>query len=99
MAIQRHTAEATIKSRMVGGIKFGSDTGLLVAGDLTSATAAKAAVDVDNTKAHVSEKLFGPRVKASIDQIDNYFASGSSGSSITNILAEEPTAQGCALLF
>lgn len=99
MPIIPHTSERIIRYRAVGGIKLGSDSGVLVAGDLTSATAAKAAVDVDNAKLHVAEKLTGPRVKASIDQVDNYLSGASSGSSIANILAVEPTAQGCSLLF
>lgn len=85
MAIQAHSAEQMIRAGVGGGFQFGSDQGLFVAGDLTSAAAAKAAVDVANAKKHVAEKTFGERVKAAIDQADNYVAGASSGSSITNV--------------
>lgn len=97
MPILRHTAEANIKLGMVGGIRMGSDAGVLVDGDLTSATAAKAAVDSDVAKLHTAEKLVGIRVKASIDQADNYLSGATTGSSVANIIAVEPTARGRAL--
>lgn len=87
MPIVPHVAERMIEAGVVGGFQFGSDQSLFVAGDLTSATAAKAAVDTANAKKHVAEKTFGERVKPAIDQADNFLAGASTGSSITNVTA------------
>lgn len=82
MATQ-HVSEANVKIGALGGITFGVDQALLVSGDLTSLATAKSNVDTDNAKLHVSQRLFGTRVKASLDIIDNYQSGFTSGSDAT----------------
>lgn len=78
----KHVSEAPVLAAVVGGLLFGMDESLLEDGDLTSLSAAKAAVDTDNAKLHVSERRFGPRVKASLDEVGNYDSTYVTGSDV-----------------
>lgn len=71
MAFNQHVAERNRVMKIIGGINFGIQRGILVDADLTSATAAKAAVDADVAVMHVSERLAGVRTKAAIDMADS----------------------------
>ena len=101
MAIQSHVAEKNIVAGTVGGILFGEAQGVLVDGDLTSKSAALSAVDSDMAKKHVAEKTFGPRVKAAINQADNYYANYTSGSDVSDITDALPnqSTRGRALRY
>lgn len=99
MAIQAHVAEQNVKAGVVGGFQLGVDMGVLAAGDLTSGPAARSAVDVDTAKLHTAEKLVGPRVKAAIDQADNFLSGASSGSSTSAVTALLPGCRGRQLRF
>lgn len=85
MPIIPHTSEQNIRAGVVGGVQHGSDMAVLVAGDLTSLATAKTNVDTDVAKLHTAERLTGIRVKASLDQADNFLSGATTGSSITNI--------------
>lgn len=99
MAIVAHPAENNIKAGMVGGIRRGDEAGILVDGDLTSVAAAQAAVQADVDKLHIAEKNIGPPVKAAIAQIDNYLASGSSGSDVSAVTDLLPNTRGRSLVY
>lgn len=98
-----HPAERRITQRMVGGLYFGIDLGILSDADLASTAAvAKAAVDLDNAKLHVAEKNFGPRVKASIDMVGNYdstYLGGSDADKATMLAYGQAPYRGSALVF
>lgn len=80
-----HVSELPFAAKVEGGINFGNDQSLLVDGDLTSATTAKANVQTKVDKLHVSERTFGPRVKMAIDAGDQFASGFSTGSSIAGI--------------
>ena len=85
-----HTAEKMIRAKLIGGIYFGEAQGILVDGDLTSLSAAKAAVEADAAKLHVSTRMYAPRVIASLDVADNYVSGYTSGSDVSDIDAALP---------
>lgn len=86
--------------KTIGGIKLGINLGLLVDGDVTSVTAAKAAVDADAALLHVAERYFANRVKASIDMADNFQSGWSTGSDADAIYSiENEATQGASLHF
>lgn len=67
-----HSSEAPERACVKGGLLFGDEQGILDDADLSSLSAAKTAVDTDVAKLHVSQRLFGVRVKASLDRINDY---------------------------
>lgn len=77
-----HVAETMIQAKAVGGCKFAGDQSVIVDGDLTSLSAAKTASNVSTAKRHVSERVFGKRVNASLDQIGNFDSTYLTGSSV-----------------
>ena len=93
MPIIEHVAERNIKRKTAGGFRFGENQGILVDADLSSATAAKAAVDTDVAKLHVSERRFGNGVKKAIDQADNYLSGATTGTDVSNVYDLAPAAR------
>jgi hypothetical protein len=97
-----HSAEHNIRANTKGGLLFGIAQGLLVDADLAStAAAAKAAVQLGNAKRHVSERMFGPRVEASLDQIANFDATylGGSDADKASMLAISSSPGGSTLIL
>ncbi len=89
-----HPAERPVRACIKGGLRFGQDQGILSDADLDStAAAAKADVAIDNAKLHVSQRLFGPRVDASLDRINDYDSTYLAGGDVdkATMLAIEPT--------
>lgn len=76
MAFTAHVAEHRITAGIVAGAAFGIKQGILVDGDLTSTAAAIAAVDADVANLHVSQRMFGARVKAMLNSRTNTYSSG-----------------------
>jgi hypothetical protein len=102
MAFNAHVAEHRITAGVIAGAAFGIKQGILVDADLTTAAAAKAAVDADVAKLHVSQALFGARVKASIDRADTYksgYTTGSAAASVYSIEDLNRAISGLALRF
>lgn len=89
MAFNAHVAQHRLTMGTVAGIAFGIRQGILVDGDLTSASAAKTAVDADVANLHVSQRLFGIRVKSSIDMAPNFQAGYTTGSDADAIYSIE----------
>ena len=87
-----HVAENPLVAAIEGSFRFGADQGVLVAGDLTSAATAKAAVIADVNKLHVSQRLFSRKVNSGIDLIDNYVSGITTGSNLNNAYAVAPGA-------
>lgn len=79
-----HVSQQVVAAKMVSGLKKGEARSLLVDGDLTSATAAKAAVDTDVAKLHVSERHIGARIKASIDKADSFLSGYTTSSDVSD---------------
>ena len=76
-----HISEAPMLAGLKGGLLFGIDQSYLVDADLASGlTAAKAAVNADNNAGHVTQRTYGPRITASLDQIGNYDSTYLTGS-------------------
>lgn len=103
MAFTAHVSEHRITAGVVAGIAFGIRQGLLADGDLASgAASAKTAVDTDVASLHVSQRLFGARVKSSIDMADDYqagYTSGSDADAIYSIETLNGPIRGLALRF
>jgi hypothetical protein len=97
-----HSADQNLRAGIVGGLVFGAAQGILVDADLASgATAAKAAVDSDNANLHVSQRSFGPRVKASLDAVNDYDSTYLTGSDVdkATMLALSNSPGGRTLAF
>lgn len=98
-----HPAERNITQKMVGGLMFGIDQGVLVDADLASSLAvAKAAVNADMAKKHTAEKTFGPRVTASLDMVGSFDATyigGSDADKASMLAFGQPPYRGSALAF
>ncbi len=81
----RHVSETVLAQKVYGGLKQAEDRGVLVDGDLTSKTAAKAAIDTDTDKMHVAEKhRINRQSKAPLDRIDNFVSGYTSGSDVSD---------------
>lgn len=89
MAFTSHVAEHRIAAGIIAGVTFGIKQQILVDGDLTSLAAAKAAVDADVANLHVSQRLHGLRVKASLDKADGYKSGYTTGSDADSIYTIE----------
>lgn len=91
-AVTVHVAEQNIRAGVVGGVRHGSDMGVLVDGDLTSLAAAKSAVDTDVAKLHTAERLTGIRTKAALDLAADFTQTDAvTASSVSNITGSLPS--------
>lgn len=102
MPYQPHSADRPFLQRLVGGLRFGIDKGMLVDADLASTlAAAKAAVNVDNGRLHVAHRQFANRINASLDRIGDFDATyiGGSDADKATMVALAPTAQGNSYLY
>lgn len=82
---QRHVSETVQMQKLVGGLRLGEDTGVLVDADLSSLSAAKTAVDADCAKRHVSERAqIAARVKASLDISDQFLTNYTTGGDVSD---------------
>jgi hypothetical protein len=80
----RHVSEQPFMQGLVGGLRLGEDRGVLSDADLSSLAAAKTAVDADVAKLHTSERMIGPKVKASLEKADQFLSSYTSGTDVSD---------------
>jgi hypothetical protein len=100
MAFAGHISEHRITAGVVAGVAFGIRQGILVDADLSSLTAAKAAVDADVANLHISQRMYGARVKASLDKASNYqagYVTGTDADAIYSIEDLGTASRGLAL--
>jgi hypothetical protein len=92
-----HVSEQMIKAKAVGGARHGIEQEVLVAADLSSLAAAKAAVIVDSDKKHVSERShIKTRVNPSLDLVNEYDSSYATGTTAlkASMIALSPQRNG-----
>src|SRR5262249_39841307 len=81
---QMHVADNNKAAEVEGGLRMGVDRGLLVDGDLTSASNARTNVTARVQKLHSSEQTLRPRINASIDSADQFVSGYTSSSTAAN---------------
>lgn len=84
MPVQIHVSETQKAQKLYNSLKIGEDRSVLVDGDLSSASAAKTAIQADVDKLHVSERHIAPRVKAGIDNAEQFLTGYNSGSDVSD---------------
>lgn len=77
-----HVSEQNVLAKAVGGARFGGEQSLMVAGDLSSLSAAKAAIDTSDGKLHSSQRTFGIRAKSALDLLHDYDSTYESGTTL-----------------
>jgi hypothetical protein len=83
--MQAHIAEKNIIAGTIGDLMRASDQGILVNANLSSATAAKSAIDTAVAKLHTSEKTSGAGPKAAIDLADQFVTNYTTGTNVAAI--------------
>lgn len=89
-----HIADVPHQQKIARTINLADNLDLINDGDLTSESAALAAVDTQAAKKHISDRMHVPQVKRAIEMVADVLAGSVTGSDITDMTDALPDVGG-----